>query len=267
MKRLYIASGIAVALAVTFAACNGKSPSGPSGVTPRDHRIYSLVGTISEPIDLPVENATVTVLDGPHRGKYATTGLDGRYYLYDVDGGLTIQVSKQGYVTATQGVTVPDVLDQNVVITPAVPNADIGGLWTVTFTPHPSCPSLTKPAARKYQAFITQLGARVEIAFAGASFPAVPKAYGTLHGTNLSITAAGGCATSYCYYGPVAPALAEQLPGGKALTIEGIIAGAVRGSSITATLNGRFQLVTSPTPPFTVLNSCENEHHPVTFTR
>ena len=105
MKGTYIAFGIAVSLATIFGACDNRSPVTPNPLL-RSQPIYSLTGIVTEPVAVPVEGAAVAVLDGPHKGKSTVTDRAGSYALIGVDGGFTIQVTKDGYASAAKAVTV-----------------------------------------------------------------------------------------------------------------------------------------------------------------
>ena len=111
--------------------------------------IYSLTGFVTEPVAVAVEGAAVAVLDGPHKGKSTMTDRAGSYALIGVDGGFTIQVTKDGYASAAKGVTITtQSLAVDVEITPLAINRNISGNWTVTLEPASGCPS---PLTRQCQ--------------------------------------------------------------------------------------------------------------------
>jgi hypothetical protein len=266
MKGSSIAFGIAVSLATVFGACDRRSPTSPNPLPPPTQPIYTLNGVVTEPVAVAVEGATVTVMDGPDKGTSSITDSAGRYALIGVEGGFTIQVSKNGYASTSKGVTVPQTLALDVEITPLAINRDISGTWTVTFEPQ-NCPDSIKVGARKYRASITQQGAQLSIALSGAPFVTPPQLAGTIHDLNMSVVLPSGC-DFYCYYGPTtAPAVIENLGGNQFLAISGTITAAVGRSSMTGTLSGQFALMNSATPPFGILGSCSSEQHRVTFTK
>ena len=96
------------------------APLTPNPVRPSAIPVYSLTGVVTEPVAVAVEGAAVTVLDGPHKGKSTVTDAAGSYALIGVDGGFTIQVTKDGYASEAKGVTVPLSLTLDVEIRPLV---------------------------------------------------------------------------------------------------------------------------------------------------
>ena len=170
MKGTSIAFGIAVSLATIVGACDDGSPTPENTVRPSAIPIHSLTGFVTEPVAVAVEGAAVTVLDGPYKGKSTITDRAGGYALVGLDGGFTIQVTKDGYASEAKGVTVPPSLTLDVEIRPLVLSGNIGGNWTVTFEPHSSCPSPLGGNARTYHASIVQQGAELSISLSGATF-------------------------------------------------------------------------------------------------
>ena len=192
MKRTFIAFGIAVSLATLFGACDNSSPVTPNPL-PSSQPIYSLTGFVTEPVGVAVEGAAVTVLDGPHKGRASTTDRAGSYALIGVDGGFTIQVTKDGYASAAKGVTVTQSLTVDVEITPLAINRNISGNWTVTLEPDSSCPSPLYGNARTYRASIVQQNAQLSITLSGATFATRPQLTGTIHDLDVSIDLPSGC--------------------------------------------------------------------------
>ena len=268
MKRTFIAFGIAVSLATIIGACDDGNPTPENTVRPSAIPVHSLTGFVTEPVGVAVEGAAVTVLDGPYKGKSTITDGAGGYALIGLDGGFTIQVTKDGYGSEAKGVSVPQTRNLDVEIRPLALSGFIGGEWTVTFEPHSTCPSPLRGNARTYHASIDQRGADLSISLSGAPFVARPQLTGTIHDLDVSIDLPSGCDSYYCYYyGPsLPPAVIENL-GGQFLAISGVINARVGRSSITGTLSGDFVLTRSATLPFDVLASCNSPQHRVTFTR
>jgi hypothetical protein len=266
MKGTSIAFGIAVSLATIVGACDGRSPTTPNPL-PSSRPIYSLTGFVTEPVGVAVEGAAVAVLDGPHKGKSTTTDGAGSYALIGVDGGFTIQVTKDGYEPTSKGVTVTQSLTLDVEIRPSAINRNISGNWTVTFEPQSGCPSPLIGNVRTYRASIVQQSAELSITLSGATFATPPQLSGTIHDLDVSIDLPSGC-DFYCYYGPSSPpAVIENLGGNQFLAIWGQIRARVNRTSINGTLSGEFALMKSATPPFEILASCSNVQHRVTFTK
>ena len=266
MKRTSFAFGIAVSLAALFGACDNRSPVTPNPL-PSSKPIYSLTGVVTEPVAVPVEGAVVAVLDGLHKGKSTMTDGAGHYALLGINGGFTIQVTKDGYASAAKGITVTtQSLTVDVEITPlAIGN--ITGNWTVTFEPQSGCPNPLLGNVRTYRAHIVQQGAQLSVDLSGATFATPPQLTGTIQGLNVSIDLPGDCGY-YCYYAPAsAPAVLQDLGGNQFLAIWGQITARVGPSSIAGTFNGEFALMNSATPPFEIVASCSNGPRGVRLTK
>jgi hypothetical protein len=268
MRGSSIAFGIAVSLATIVGACDEGNPTPENTVRPTGIPIHSLTGLVTEPVAVAVEGAAVTVLDGPQKGKSTITDRAGGYALIGVEGGFTIQVTKDGYVSEARAVTVPTNRTLDVEIRPLV-LGNIGGEWTVTFEPQSTCQSPLGGNARTYHASIAQQGADLGISLSGANFVTPPQLTGTIHDLDISINLPGGCQGFYCYYyyyGPsILPAVIENLGGNQFLAISGQITARAGRSSIIGTLSGDFVLTRSATLPFDVLASCNSQQHRVTF--
>ena len=267
MRGQAVAFGIAVSLATIVGACDDGNPT-PDIVRPSGLPVHSLTGFVTEPVAVAVEGAAVTVLDGPYQGKTTITDRSGGYALIGLEGGFTVQVTKDGYTAEARGVTVPPTSTLDLEIKPLVIGGNIGGNWTVTFEPHSSCQSPLRGNARTYRAFIAQKGAELNIALSGATFTTPPQLTGTIHDLSVSIGLPGSCDHYYCYYyGPSLPAVIENLNGNQFLAISGQIEATAGRSSITGTLSGDFVLTRGATLPFDVVASCTSPQHRVTFTR
>jgi len=266
MRSTWIAFGIAVSLATIVAACDGRNAARP---TPLPTQVtYSLTGYVTEPVDVPVAGAVITVQDGPHKGKASITDRAGSYALNGVDGGFTVQVAKDGYEPAWRGVTVPQTVALDVQITPLPLSDSVNGNWTVTFEPEAGCPNQLAGNVRTYRANIVQHGAQLGITLSGPTFAAPPAEFGgSIQGQDVSMYLPDGC-DFYCYYGPSGPPeVIEVLGANQFLAISGQITATAGPSSINGTLSGTFALTTSATPPFSNLATCSGERHRVTFTR
>jgi hypothetical protein len=257
MKRLSSVLGFAAGLAAAIAACNGKSPTAPNPLPPPSDQpvTYSLGGRVTEPVNVPVEGASVTIMDGPYKGKSSITDGGGGYLLSGIEGTSTVQITKSDYTPTIQQIRVTQATLVDFEITPVSPHTDVNGAWTVTFEPNSTCPHLTKPDSRKYRASIVQQGAQLAVTLSGAGFMTPPEP-GTIHGSNMSLVLPGGSCAFYCYYGPIDPPAVVEA-----------IAATARPTSIAGTLSGEFTLTKNATPPFDVLGTCANEQHRVTFTR
>jgi hypothetical protein len=267
IKKVSLALAGAATLAAAIAACDDRNPTAPNPVPPPSPAaVYSLGGRVTEPVDIGVDGATVAVVDGPGKGTSVVTE-GGSYSLNVLQGTLTVEVTKDGYTSTKRQITVPQTYTASFEIAPLTPHANISGAWSVTFRPHRTCPDLTSADDSKYRADIVQQGALIEVALSGATFVTPPRLSGTIHGTNVSIFLPGGCGY-YCYGDPATlPAVAEVLPGNKALTFTGLVTASAGRSAITGTLEGQIEVVKSTTPPFEVFAGCYHTEHQVTFRR
>jgi Carboxypeptidase regulatory-like domain len=125
MKRWSLACRIAVSLAAVVGACDDGNPTSPDRFQSRP--VYALTGVVTEPVGVPVEDATVTVLDGPHQSKSDHTDSAGHYTLIGVDGGFSVQAFKDGYASATKPVTVSQSVELDIEITPLAVSGNISG--------------------------------------------------------------------------------------------------------------------------------------------
>lgn len=269
MRRLSIALGLAAGLAAAIAACNGKSPTAPNPLPPPSEPItYSLGGRVTEPVNVPVDGASVTVMDGPYKGKSSITDASGGYLLVGIGGTVTVQVTRSDYTSSIRQITVSQAILVDFEIKPVTPHADVSGAWTATFEPNSTCPHLTRPDSRTYRASIAQYGAQLAVTLSGATFARPPQLAGTIHGRNVSLVLPGGSCAFYCYYGPIdPPAVLETITADQFLAIAGVVTATAAPTSIAGTLSGEFTLTKNATPPFDVLATCANEQHRVTFTR
>jgi hypothetical protein len=267
MRGPSIALGIAVSLATLVGACDDGNPTPENTVRPSSIPVHALTGVVTEPVAVAVEGAAVTVMDGPYKGKSTITDRAGGYALIGLDGGFTIQVTKDGYASEARGVTVPLNRTLDVEIRPIVLSGNIGGNWNIAFEPHSGCQSPLGGNTRTYRASIAQHGAELNITLSGATFATPPQLTGTIHDLDVSIDLPSGC-DFYCYYGPSSPpAVLELLGGNQFLAISGQIAARVGRTSIAGTLNGEFALTRNATPPFDTVVSCTSRQHRVTLTK
>ena len=263
MKAVSIAFGLAASVVVVAGACNGHSPTSPGDLAPT---VYSLSGLVTEPIGVPLAGVSVTVTDGPAKGKSSATDGNGRYVLVGVEGGFTVDISKEGYATASKPVTVPQMLELDVELTPLVPRINISGKWAVTF--EPGCQDFLAEDVKRYSASIVQQGAALEVALSGATFVTPPQLTGTIDFRNISIVLPDGSCGWYCYYyAPTEPpGIVERIAANQFLVISGVITATAGQSSLTGNLDGQMTITRTATQPFDVVATCTKRHQ-VTFTK
>jgi hypothetical protein len=130
---------------------------------------YILSGSVTEGGNLPVADVRVETIGGPMSGHAVMTDASGSYAFNGVSGVGQIRATKNGYQPATQTVT-QDTEHVNVVLTPTVPYASLGGVYSLTFTVSPSCNLPDDAMKRTYMATIAQTDASLIIVLSGAQF-------------------------------------------------------------------------------------------------
>ena len=89
-------STLAILLISVQVACNGKTPTAPSGPAPVS---FSIVGDVQDIAWRPVRGAKVELTVGTNAGAFATTDDEGRFTLpvsAPASGSYTLQASKEG---------------------------------------------------------------------------------------------------------------------------------------------------------------------------
>ena len=263
MKAVSIAFGLAASVVVVAGACNGHSPTSPGDLAPT---VYSLSGLVTEPIGVPLAGVSVTVTDGPAKGKSSATDGNGRYVLVGVEGGFTVDISKEGYATASKPVTVPQMLELDVELTPLVPRINISGKWTVTF--EPGCQDFLAEDVREVQRVhrSARCGARSRALGGDVCDPAAAdgndrfpqhldrSARRQLRVVLLLLRSDG------------TPGIVERIAANQFLVISGVITATAGQSSLTGNLDGQMTITRTATQPFDVVATCTKRHQ-VTFTK
>jgi hypothetical protein len=214
---------------------------------------YRLLGSVTEADDVsaPVVNARVEVTGGQTVGFSAMTGADGQYRLYGVAGDMTFRVSKDGYQTQTQNLSVWDHGQSPPVrLALARPRAEIAGTYSLTITADASCSNGLPDEAksRTYTAVLTQAGPQVEVRLAGGTFlisrdGGGNRFVGRVEPTQFVFTLRQFDAYYYNYYGgPYYADVAEQLTDMRYLAISGTVSAFGASGSLSGTLDGAFEL-------------------------
>jgi hypothetical protein len=86
---------------VLTVGCGGSSaPTGPSAAgSSSPAELFNLTGLVRDPLQRPIRDARVEVVDGPSAGRFTMTGAQGRFALDGVSpatDGVTLSVSKTG---------------------------------------------------------------------------------------------------------------------------------------------------------------------------
>lgn len=233
---------------------------------------YILSGTVVEPGPLPIGDATVEVVDGPHAGRSATTeGNRGRYEIWGLSGLLSMRASRPGYIMDTRTVSVTANSAQNFELRPMLPSLPVAGTYRLTFTASGGCASQLPEGARvrTYDARMNQTEVRLLVNVNGAQFALDPASgrgnsfFGTIRGNIVSFS----MEDDYYYE---SFALVEQLGPTTYLTIAGNANGTAASSSIAGSLDGGFVIWEAPTGFYSARRrtaSCHAGDHQFRFVR
>jgi hypothetical protein len=188
--------------------------------------------------EAPVWAARVSVVAGIGAGLSTTSQGDGSYALYGVSGDVRIEVSLDGFVTESRGMTVNDHMTSDWTLHPA--EAEYAGTWQFTVHASPSCgPELPAEArTRTYVATLAQAGSNVSIYLTSGVFdePVSLKGELTAQGLTLDLWV-----DKHTYLLPYY-ALVEVVEPGRFLGLAGTARGGPAGSGLAGTLDGEFSL-------------------------
>ena len=237
---------------------------------------FRLTGTVTDvtaPAG-PVESAQLKVTDGTGRGLFASTGPDGRYFLYGVAGDIELRVTKHRYRDPVQRVVVTDHQTLDVDLPIAAPLPDVSGSWVLTITAADTCSSVLPEEAmsRKYSAMIRQVGPDVRIELGGARFARVHgwTADGVDHATVWPDNLQFGLGPAGCdpfYYGCGLDVMEELAPSRFYLPT-GFVAVSISSTVLSGKLDGEIGTYTLSAPDtFSREASCRSSRHQVTFTK
>jgi hypothetical protein len=224
-----------------------------ASVTVLPPNAFRLTGRVLES-GLPVQGATITVQSGVGAGLLATTDNGGGYRLYGVAGGIQVKFSKPGYVDIVKAFTAVqnDVLDfPEATQTVAIPS--LAGLYTLTLTADPTCPTdpvrgvpplptdLRQP--RTYTASLTQNGPSLTVTLTD---PVIVQTQNQFSGRVDPDSIEFSVGSNDLYYGSYYGAIFERLSTTQELEVHGQVRAHRNGSVISGSLNGGFELITLP---------------------
>jgi hypothetical protein len=131
---------------------------------------FIVSGNVNEPVNLPIASAGVAIVDGPSAGRSTMTDQYGHYKLVGLSGNLTIQASRDGYVSAAKTVAVSDQQTLNFDLQPTISPGAVAGQYRLTVTASSACHIQDDLKTRTYAAQIDQMGAAVTVTLSGANF-------------------------------------------------------------------------------------------------
>jgi hypothetical protein len=265
-RSKFVLAGAAIASALV--ACDKKNFPSPAGPTYPVTAQY-LVGTVTEPVGIPLKGVLVTVTDGPFKGRGAQTGVEGHFEIPSVEGEFTLSFYKPDYAATTRHVNVADNISVNVEVPPVAPHPDVSGNWHVRFEPSQNCSpnTFSEPLAHvDYKAAITQRGARLDITFSDGGIVAPVAVEGTIQASGLSTVLSLGC-DYYCSGASPAPTVMSRLPDGHVVVVAGAVSASVRDGAMEGWLDGSISLRSATKWPYELLGNCQDPQNRVAFTR
>ena len=139
---------VACAIVAVFCVGCGDAPS-PSPAQPTSPVQSSLSGDVQDTAFRGLSDARVEITEGSQAGAFATTEPYGLFRIPGAfSGTISVRASKDGYVTATQRIQVPN---QDLVfhLEAAGPSVDITGAYTLTLLADSTCTALPDVARKR----------------------------------------------------------------------------------------------------------------------
>ena len=229
---------------------------------------FRLIGAVQETVPPlgPVPGVRIEVAEGTERGLSTNTAPDGSFRLYGVTGDVELRLSKAGYATRTERLTVTDHQSQDFGIAIVTPLTDLSGRYALTIRAAPACDQAPEDMReRRYTADITQAGPLARVTLSGATFPAgyygggLNQFYGTVEPGLVRFV------LSFYYY---LPPVMEQLSPTRYFTASGILTVSIGAGALTGTLNGTLDIREgSDKFRLKTVSECRSDQHLVTFMR
>ena len=122
---------------------------------------FRLIGAVQETVPPlgPVPGVRIEVAEGTERGLSTNTAPDGSFRLYGVTGDVELRLSKAGYATRTERLTVTDHQSRDFGLAIVTPLTDLSGRYALTIRAAPACDQAPEDMReRRYTADITQVG-------------------------------------------------------------------------------------------------------------
>ena len=227
---------------------------------------FRLGGQVTEAGIVPLEGATISVIEGTGEGLTAVTSPAGSYAIYGVAGTVRLQAKKDGYANRIAETQVNGNRGLNFDLTFNGERPEIDGRYSMRVTVQGQCfgaPIPDSARSRTYIATIDQNDARLTVTLSGADFAVTNGRGNRFNGVVLSDRASFvlGDAYYYYYYGPGQFDLVERIPP-DALVINGTANGTLSPSGISGTLSGVVALTNRQTAPFWPFTSqCFSQSH------
>jgi hypothetical protein len=224
---------------------------------------FRLAGLVLES-QLPVQGATVKVIDGVGAGLSTLTDYGGLYRFYGVAGQVTVSVTKPGYVDLVKTTNVSQNTALDFPDAQQVSLVGLAGTYTLTLTAASSCstqpfsgiPPLPDEARqpRIYTATITQNGPALSVVLGGAVFTGTT----TFTGREAPDAVQFDIGDFYYYY---VYGIDERLPSGETFSFLGSVS--MGRSDLSGLLNGKIDLLS---PSHAYLGECRSSEHRFSLT-
>lgn len=186
----------------------------------------------------PLAGATVEVVSGIGQGIETLVASGGEFGLYGVAGHVQIRASAQGFAPQVHevSVTANDATDA-FVLAPLEAPALVGGVWTMTVAPAPSCRSGLPENARgrSYRVEFEQTGTHIRATISSPTLErTVTDFRGTVLGSRMRLLIYGDTDYGLWSY----PTLVDRLSPSEIFGFDGMIDGTLAGATIRGTLDG-----------------------------
>jgi hypothetical protein len=173
---------------------------------------FRLVGRVVEAdsTSASIVGARVETVGGP--GVSTTTDIFGQYRLYGVSPNPQIRVSKNGYVTRVENLTLADHQTQNFALAWGSPRPDVSGTYTLTITLADRCRSSypEETFSRTYAAVVVQNSTSLTVTVSGGTFVGSGDRFRGRVEPGQVLFSIGNQDDFYYYYGRV-PGIVEQI--------------------------------------------------------
>ena len=236
---------------------------------------YRLTGGVSDN-GIGLEGVAVSIVEGTGNGLKTTTGANGQYVVYGVQGRVRLRAQRSGYLDADAERDVQSHASLNVVMRPDRDRTDLRGNYRLTID-RAGCSGTAIPERRSYDAAVEQDGPRLTVKLSGTDF-LLTFGFGNQFSGNVFYEEGRdrvtfhlddpASVTGYYYYGHynVVESLSEMLHPATdhvahGLAISGKVTATASGTGISGTLHGTLHLIKGTSAPFlNVEQTCAGEH-------
>lgn len=238
---------------------------------------FRLKGIIRDPMPPsgPVQNAQIVVVSGTGRDVRSGTTEQGHYTLRGVAGRIELRITKDGYHTRTDQLTVTEHTTRDIEILPLAAAPDVSGNYTLTISAADIC-STSLPAdamVRTYSAKLEQVGPALTITAGGATFAKVHGWFEAKYIRNAVVEphrvwmSFGTLGCSGYYYG-CGPSVLEQVGTNRYFLPSGDASLQIFPNTLSGEINGTIEIHEGNAVPGVVRTaSCKSTRHRITFTR